>query len=409
LRLADKKGGPDATDAARDLTPIWIFFVIPMLSLALPLLLQLNFVTPLLIVKRLYVYLLAGSVVTIASLRGATDNPSLGTRLVELTKEVLPDGSGHQQQQRSERFQEMAVLDQVEGSTQAVALPLLVVSSLITSVFFITLQATEVSLLPTSIIFSSGLRSLVTSIQSFLPYLFAVSNAVVVSLFARAELKRLLPDKEAVASIAAFTLALVAYLGPSSAVWPFQNVLNVCVAVNVARAIQLSRLTLVLSALGGLVVYDVVSVALQLIQLGSESVAQSSGTSAFSAASSAMGAVAMAKATGSIWQPGLFEVQLRGRVTDLLGLGDAVFPTLLSVFARRYDMDQSERTHLFLASLSGFFFGTLSCEFVPGISTSGLPALLFIVPFMVTSVLGWALVNGGFESLLSYDTEKRNV
>ena len=43
-----------------------------------------------------------------------------------------------------------------------------------------------------------------------------------------------------------------------------------------------------------------------------------------------MGAVALFKTEG-IWQPGLFQVRLRGIVTELFGLGgDSVFPTLLS-------------------------------------------------------------------------------
>ena len=63
-----------------------------------------------------------------------------------------------------------------------------------------------------------------------------------------------------------------------------------------------------------------------------------------SASGSVMGAVAMSKvglaAGGNEWQPGLLEVQLGGRVSDLLGLGDAVFPAILSTFCLRFDEEK---------------------------------------------------------------------
>jgi len=115
-----------------------------------------------------------------------------------------------------------------------------------------------------------------------------------------------------------------------------------------------------------------------------------------------MGAVAMSKATGTVWQPGLFVVRLRGIVTDLLGLGDAVFPSLLSTFCLRYDRSATP-TNYFAASLVGFGVGCLVCEFVPGIADSGLPALLFIVPSMLTVVGLLLLFRGEIASFWSFD------
>jgi len=103
------------------------------------------------------------------------------------------------------------------------------------------------------------------------------------------------------------------------------------------------------------VLYDVASVGVELIYLGSMSLtahgegADVMNIGAASESSSAMGAVAMSKATGDVWQPGLFVVRLRGIVTDLLGLGDSVFPSLLSTFCL---LDREEAySSLFIASL----------------------------------------------------------
>ena len=115
------------------------------------------------------------------------------------------------------------------------------------------------------------------------------------------------------------------------------------------------------------------------------------------------------------WQPGLLEVELRGRVTDLLGLGDAVFPSLLSTFCLRFDQRSISNSNsnsninssrspssdfsssfplYFAASLLGFIAGCVACDLAPGIDSSGLPALLFIVPAMATTTLGLAAARG---------------
>ena len=384
-------------------TAVWIFAVIPVLSLGLPLLLQADLILPLFIAKRLYIYLMAGTVVAVASIRGATeDSASLGTRMVDLTRQILP--SSQEQETEDIRFQELQVLDQVEGSTQAVGLPLLVVSSLVTSLFFVLLQNTDFG---TGDNDPSSIQPLWESVRSILPQLITASNGLVVALFARAELKRaafLGDNSEVVSLVGALVLSALAYLGSASLVWPIQNLLCMCLAINVSRAIQLPRLGPILLALSGLVVYDVASVGVQLVNLGSATLAQQQGGGGGDAASSVMGAVALSKAGGAVWQPGLFQIQLRGHVSDLLGLGDAVFPSLLSTFCLRYDFDKGD-TNYFRASLFGFALGCLACEFAPGINSSGLPALLFIVPLMLAAVLGLALAEGNLSSLWSFDAE----
>jgi hypothetical protein len=402
-----------------NLPSLWLFAAIPLLSLALPLLLQAKLIGTLVVAKRVYIYTLAVTVLVIASRRGTSDSPFLGTRLIDLTREVLPigddddDDDDMSNKNDDTRFQEMAVLDQVDGSTQAVGLPLIVVSSLVASLFFVLLQSTDFSSTATT---TNGVPFL-QSIQSFLPQAITLSNGVVLSLFARAELQRILPNQQqTIATVGALLLSGLAYLGPAAWVWPLQNILCACLAISVARAIQIPRLAPIVLALSALVVYDVASVGLQLIDLGSAtlatppqgdvvttSAAAATATAASTTASSSsvMRAVALSKTEG-IWQPGLFQVRLKGMVTDLLGLGDAVFPTLLSTFLLRFDQEM-RTTNYFAASLVGFGIGCAACEFVPGIQDTGLPALLFLVPSMFTAVFGLALVQGDVSALWSFD------
>ena len=427
MALEENDQDKSGVDAASSL---WLFGGVPLLSLTLPLLLQAKLIVPLVIAKRVYIYLMAATVLTVASIRGASDSPALGTRLIDLTREILPNSDNNnsiETPKEDQRFQEMAVLDEVDDSTQAVGLPLLVVSSLVVSLSFVLLQNSDFSATTTDSA-ASGFEPLLESIQSVLPQLVTLSNGLVISLFTRAELARApLPivysdesQKELVATAGALGLTALAYLGPSSVVWPIQNLVCMCLAISVARAVQLPRLGPILLALGGLVAYDVVSVGIQLVNLGSATMVVAGGAAAAAvdggapaaaatntAASSAMGAVAMSKAAGA-WQPGLFEVKLRGITTDLLGLGDAVFPALLSTFCLRYDESEGNNSsNYFGASLLGFATGCAACEFVPGISDTGLPALLFIVPSMLTAVVGLGAVQGNLGSLWSFEPEEK--
>lgn len=418
---------------------LWIMAGIPLISLILPLLLQAKLISTLVIAKRIYIYVLALSVVVIASQRGSIDDPGLGSRLINLTKEIIPSSSKDflsmekasspsntqtKESQQDDRFESLQALDTVDTSTQAVSLPLIVGSSLVVSLFFVLLQQSDISSSSSSV--GDGqefLQSLLLSFQSFLPTLTTYSNGLVLALFVRAEILRLpLVLTEVVASLSALTLSLLAFYGPSAFVWPLHNILGICLAVAVARMIQLPRLGPILLAMSLLMVYDVVSVGLQLIDLGSEVIASNANnvastttstvtaSSSSTAGASAMGAVAMSKvAAASSWQPGLLEVRLKGVVTDLLGLGDAVFPSLLSIFCLRYDKQDSSsnnnnsNTNYFLWSILGFAMGCLICEGVPGISNTGLPALLFLVPSMVAFVGVPVILQGNLSSFWNFD------
>jgi presenilin-like A22 family membrane protease len=283
------------------------------------------------------------------------------------------------------------------------------------------------------------LAAIAESLRSFLPSLVQLSNVAVIGLFVRAEVGRGIvawsgntmqessgEDEETRRTLsqailpASAALVGLAYFAPASIAWPIRNLVCSCLGIGVVRAVQIPKLTPIVAALMLLVVYDVYSVGMMLVELGSQSIASSGGettpaiagavtpaaTSTSTVASSAMGAVAMSKVNdSSLWQPGLLEVRLRGRVTDLLGLGDAVFPSLLSTFALRFDssrFDDRNYPYYFAASVAGYGIGCGLCEFAPGIGSSGLPALLFIIPSMLTSVFGLSLIRGELGEIFQY-------
>ena len=411
------------------------------------------------IAKRVYIYLVASSIVIIGSSRGATDSPNLGERLQSLTAEILPktdgnDGGGLDLADDT-RFEELRALDAVSPTAQSAALPAVVVSSLFLSILLLQIQNGGDSGLFADVsaedsAFAEQLEAIMESLRSFLPILVQLSNVAVIGLFVRAEVGRgiaawfadptavqenptgesdqdtsnTLQPTQAILPASAALVGL-AYLAPASLAWPIRNLVCSCLGIGVVRAVQIPKLSPIVAALLLLVVYDVYSVGMMLVELGSQSLASSGGemtnaatgvaaatsataTSSSTAASSAMGAVAMSKVDDtSLWQPGLLEVRLRGRVTDLLGLGDAVFPSLLSTHALRFDSSSSDDAttaipYYFAASVAGYGLGCAACEFAPGIGSSGLPALLFTNPAMLTSVLGLSLLRGEFGDIFQY-------
>ena len=191
------------------------------------------------------------------------------------------------------------------------------------------------------------------------------------------------------ATAVAAALVAFAYLVPAAYAWPVQNILCMCLAIATARALQFSNFAALCAAAAALVAYDVASVAATL-PLATAAVGAKATTSA-AAAASPMGAVAVSRLTEG-FQPGLLQVRLGGRVSDVLGLGDAVFPALIAGFAKRHDLARGSR--LFPAALAGFGVGCLLCELSPGIDGRGLPALLYILPVMLLAVLATATVDG---------------
>jgi hypothetical protein len=61
--------------------------------------------------------------------------------------------------------------------------------------------------------------------------------------------------------IISLIIAAISFLTPAGGpAWPLQNILNICIAITVGRAVQLPRLPYIILALTGLVFYDVFSV-----------------------------------------------------------------------------------------------------------------------------------------------------
>ena len=352
----------DDTDAAvsPDITSaVALFAAVPAGALVLQLLYAQRVLLPVLLLKRLYIYAMAGFVVAVGGTRGGADPSALGTRLESLTREVLPDSLAP-----TTDLAPLQKLDAVDETQQAALVPAAVAASLLLSLGLLALASSD----------GGAVREAAASATS----LAAVSTAGTLGIFTRAELQR--AGAPAATALAAALVAL-AYLVPAAYAWPVQNVLCMCLAIATARALQFSNFAALCAAAAALVAYDVVSVAATLPVASAPT----------AAAASPMGAVAVSRLSEG-FQPGLLQVRLGGRVSDVLGLGDAVFPALVAGFAKRYDLARGSR--LFPAALAGFGVGCVLCELSPGIDGRGLPALLYILPVMVFAVLATAAVDG---------------
>ena len=345
----------DETNAAS----LALFAAVPAGALLLQGLYVQKLLLPVLLLKRLFVYAMAAYVVAVGGARGGGDPAALGTRLESLTREVLPDSLAP-----TTDLAPLQKLDAVDETQQAALVPAAVAASLLLSLGLLALASSD----------GGAVREAAASATS----LAAVSTAGTLGIFTRAELQR--AGAPAATALAAVLVAF-AYLVPAAYAWPVQNVLCMCLAIATARALQFSNFAALCAAAAALVVYDVASVAATLPVASAPT----------AAAASPMGAVAVSRLTEG-FQPGLLQVQLGGRVSDVLGLGDAVFPALVAGFAKRHDLARGSR--LFPAALAGFGVGCLLCELSPGIDGRGLPALLYILPVMLLAVLATATVNG---------------
>ena len=131
----------------------------------------------------------------------------------------------------------------------------------------------------------------------------------------------------------------------------------------------------------------------------------------------------------SLWQPGLLEIILgrdgNARITEALGLGDIVFPACLVAWALvadnvaiinngsdLSDSDGDEEStdgincrgyDYTKASVIGYLIGSFFTEIVGSFSllgrVSGLPALVFLIPSMLSSVTLMALRRGEMEDV----------
>jgi len=478
----------------------WLMISLPFSSLVFPLLLdvarsqppnsssQFAALTALLVSNRLYLYTMSSTIVALVALRSASqDSVALGQRVVDVTEELLYSpplrGSGtvvpppnnaekavattngdsatatknEAGYTKSAMIQNLSTelgdsLDSVSSETQAIVLPVLVVALFASSFFFVQLLNTGDDIL------TGGESLTVLFFQKYAPILSSLWNGLILTLFTRCEVRRLLLSSRLGASssnnitnawlpwLVGAVITALAFGG----VWQAQNFVNMALAILVARAIQINNLPAILGALSLLTLYDVTSVLFlpanaadlgfniddnSSSTLAAATTAWSSSSSHFVSAStlssstsssilsgvdagtmddaktSAMGAVAANKLTGN-FQPGLLTTRLEGKFGGALGLGDAVFPSLLATMARRFDLakpfqgvtsDTPDAISLFVASMVGYVAGCLACEVLPVLSSSGVPALLLITPFMVTSTLGAAALQGRLDDFWNFD------
>ena len=492
-------------------------------------------VTVLIVANRIYLYALGLTIVATTAVRGtfAGDRNELGQRLTQLTEELLvldkplmvaaemeaeaeaetDETSGITQASAIKNQIQILEpppaapsfvkkmlddsgleenLDGVDSGTQALVLPVLVAGLLAISVVSLPIWS---SLSEGFLGFSSSkdasldaewISQLKAALSNVLPFLSQSWNAILLTLFVRAEFSRLGYElfgiggpstsnptesesergeitttvPKANVQIAAECLLAVTVTGYGAyylQYWPAQNFVNSAIAVLVARAIRLNTFNAVVGALALLAIYDGASVFLipaaanaateasvnlvgvdgagvcttaidSAIAMTSTSTSASTSMTlaASNPASSAMGSVAIQKLTAGGFQPGLLVTKLENKLTGTLGLGDAVFPSILASFLKRFDEDcnrqgdtsdgdgdgdgdGSNKSQLFEASLGGYVLGCMACEISPTIGTSGVPALVFILPLMGLATVLAAVEAGRFDELRRYNNDNETI
>lgn len=208
--------------------------------------------------------------------------------------------------------------------------------------------------------------------------------------------------------------------------WPLQNGVNIAVAASFVRGLapfltgssssaraKKSIRTLAL-ALIGITMFDAISVFGTVANAAVDASATST-----EASMSVMESVARSKLETSssgtfLWQPGLLGIILghnNAKVTEALGLGDVVFPSLLVAWAFVADNDAVDATDNATVSngaedhspykfagypytksaIFGYLFGSIATEIVGTFGkVVGLPALIFLVPSCFCSVTAMA-------------------
>ena len=415
---------------------------------------SLSLFVALLLAKRLTLYACAATSVYVAARRSTNVPPGLGARVEQLTAEAMFPFKYPEAEQ--EEFKAVVKrLDTTSDATQAASLPLLFGALLVSAYAFNVLIGTDQP--PPATDDAYELAALVEAMRGTATAFQPLSTASVCLFALNAELQAfvsaLLPSEamkrrddalsEAMndldepsatppATLASITFLVAvaavgaSYLAPAAQVWPLQNTLNACIAIGVARVLQLPSLAAACAALAGLALYDGVGT------LGAAS-ASSTIASALDAATitmvaapqaspSVMEGVAQARlgmgsgAGSQLWQPGLLTVLLQGRPTDALGLGDIVGPSILAGWAHRFDVKLEQRQQKddfvegtasgsgdagdrsgkgsdggYLAvALSGYAIGCVLLEVAPPELTRA--ALLFLAPPMLIAVIARLVV-----------------
>ena len=358
----------------------------------------------------------------------------------------MDKGSEYDESKLNEQsFQEFYdKLDGVKVNTQALLIPFAIASTLIIS--YITLQTAGVS---SSYMTESNFLSTLSNLVR--PLLLVLPNLAVSFLFVRVELQyvfQFAKGRQIIGSIIAAMVVSMTYLyGANYVLWPLHNVVNMCFVITMSRLFQLPTFSSICLALGGLTIYDYVAVyGTQQFTDGGQSIMEAIATARLNLDKSAVvqdqlstipsaiqpnlsGLRAMydtVVARLSSWRPGLFEVSTGGRVSDALGLADVLFPSILLAWTGRFDKysnstistqqnaegDRDEARNIAVtrpsslhkSALFGFVLSCILSDVAALLVADGRgqPALTFIVPSMIISVLIGSLKENSFDRLWSY-------
>ena len=341
-------------------------------------------------------------------------------------------------------------MNDIDGKDQALAVPALVAASLLASFAGLRTSQELLSWFTSNAIADNSSPVLGSALQNVVfgvgPVISAVATTGVCALFSKAELQRLFAGiekdsngrivfekKQDIAILIAIVFSAIAVFNPiisklvppsalngGRGLWPVGNVVNLLVGVTISRAFLLPTLPLTILALTGLVVYDAFfvlgtqaltdggqgimeAVAMAKLQSASSAV-QGAASSVVATTSSATSnsdvmvatvahssaSIPMLAASEALWQPGLLTVYLNGKVSDALGLGDVIFPSLLAGWALRFDnrpnrvVSTKASSSYYRASLAGYALGCVLCELLQ--TGAGAPALLYVVPSMILTM-----------------------
>lgn len=390
-----------------------------------------------LVAKRGFIYALAILSTAYAGWRASTSLPA-GESLDALNREILrgeappTESKAIDTEQKEEEDEAVfAVLDEMEGVGQNVAFALPFVLATALSISYFLSQGSNQSIV------TMGAGSFDT--LAVFSTLSTVSNLAICLLFSAAEYRSCINTDDSndsavldfprnlisLPNILALVALSAASLLPLSQAWPFQNSINIALAVTVTRALapfivgESGSIRTVALALTGLAAYDLVSVfgtSLLFVQAAGAFDASSVSSQLSDMAASATGitsesfgidassivtagdtsvmeTVARAKLEGP-WRPGLLEMVLVGRVSDVIGLGDIVFPACLVSWGFAVDMIYAN------AAIGGYVLGSILTEIVSTIGPNqGLPALVFIAPAMLACVSLVAIQRGEMDKI----------
>ncbi|KAG1691655.1 hypothetical protein DVH05_026818 [Phytophthora capsici] len=211
-------------------------------------------------------------------------------------------------------------------------------------------------------------------------------------------------------NLQAFMLFLVTLLGPALAlcwflartqswIWPIQDFMALTVSITFIDVVRLPNLRVATSLLTAAFIYDVFFVYISPLIFGSNvmvDVASGGGSTRLGSGETDGDEVILQPTPMVLSVPLVFSVY-GGEA--LLGLGDIIIPGLLVAFCIRYDYccGQPLSRGFFCAATSAYAVGLMVANIMAIVLrdvVAGQPALMYIVPAMLVTVLGLARMKG---------------